>query len=135
MQVNIRATAIVKPQGLTGVAPATTSPSSGLRLDWPIDGCVLWVVGGISGATSNDNERAGLSSVGFRIQVRGQTELITTGNGADYLKMSAAFPTQGFRMPIGIRVRQTEAWFIYFINVHASNTYTPEIAFGVAEGT
>jgi len=134
MQANLRATAIIKVQGLTSVPAATTSPSTGLRLDWPISGCVLWVVGSVAAATSNDNFMAGISSLGFRIQVRGQTELITTGNGADYLQFSSAFPSQGFRMPLGIPVKQTEAWFIYIRNLSAGTAFTPDLAFGVAEG-
>ncbi len=134
MQSNLRATAIIKVQGLASIAAATTSPSAGLRVDWPIDGCVLWVVGSVTGATSNDNYMAGLSSLGFRIQVRGQTEIITSGNGADYIQFSSAFPTAGFRMPLGIKVKQTEAWFVYIRNMHASVAFTPDIAFGVAEG-
>jgi len=133
MQANLRATAIIKPQGLTSVAANTTSPSVNFRVDWPITGCVLWMVGSVKGATSNDNYVAGMSSLGVRIQVRGQTELITTGSGADYMQFSSAFPAVGFRMPIGIKVKQTEAWFVYFINVHASLAFTPDVEFGVAE--
>ncbi len=134
MQSNLRATAIIKVQGLGSVAANTPSPSSGLRVDWPIDGCVLWVVGSVAAATSNDNYVAGLSSLGFRIQVRGQTELVTSGNGADYIQFSSAFPTAGFRMPLGIKVKQTEAWFVYIRNLHTGSAFTPDLAFGVAEG-
>ncbi len=134
MQANLRATAIIKVQGLSSIPANTTSPSSGLRLDWPITGCVLWVVGGVTAATSNDNYVAGLSSLGFRIQMRGQTEIITTGNGADYLQFASAFPSAGFRMPLGIPVKQTEAWFIYIRNMSAGSAFTPDLAFGVAEG-
>jgi len=133
MQANLRATAIIKPQGLSSVAGNTPSPSSGFRIDWPITGCVLWVVGSPAGATSNDNFMAGLSSLGFRIQVRGQTELVTSGQGADYVQFSSAFPSAGFRMPIGIKVKQSEAWFIFIRNMHSSTAFTPDIAFGVAE--
>jgi hypothetical protein len=131
---NLRATAVIKVSGLASVAAATTSPASGLRVDWPISGCVLWIVGSSSG-TSNDNYVAGMASLGFRIQVRGQTELITSGNGADYIQFASAFPSAGFRMPVGIRVKQTEAWFVYIRNTHASVAFTPDLAFGVCEGT
>lgn len=133
MQSNLRATAIIKVSGLASVPGPTTSPSSGLRVDWPITGCVLWIVGSVSGATSNDNYIAGLSSLGFRIQVRGQTEIITSGNGADYVQFSSAFPSAGFRMPVGIKVKQTEAWFVFIRNTHSATAFTPDLAFGVAE--
>lgn len=132
MQQNLRATAIIKVQGLTSVAGNTTSPSP-LRLDWPISGCVLWIVGSPAAATSNDNYMAGLSSLGFRIQIQGRTEFITTGTGADYLQFSSAFPSAGFRMPVGVEVRQTEAWFVFIRNLHSSTAFTPDLAFGVAE--
>jgi hypothetical protein len=132
---HLRATAIIKVQGLSSVAGPTLSPGSGLRVDWPITGCVLWVVGSVAGATSNDNYMAGMSSLGFRIQALGRTELITSGIGADYLQFSSAFPSAGFRLPLGIRVAQSEAWFVFIRNLHASTAFTPDLAFGVAEGT
>ncbi len=133
MMQNLRATALITPQGLASVAAATTSPSSNLRLDWPVTGTVLWICGSVTGATSNDVYVSGMSSLGFRIQINGMRELITTGMGASYMQFSTAFPSAGFRMPVGIKVRQTEAWFIYIRNMHASVAYTPDLAFGVAE--
>ncbi len=130
---NLRATALIKVQGLASVPGPTTSPSSNLRLDWPVTGTVLWIVGSVTGATTNDVFVSGMSSLGFRIQINGRQELITTGMGADYLQFSSAFPSAGFRMPIGVKVRQTEAWFIYIRNMHASVAYTPDLCFGVAE--
>lgn len=134
MQPNLRATAIVKPQGLSSVAGPSLSPVSPFRIDWPVSGCVLWVVGGVASATTQDLLAAGLCNLGFRLQINGKTEIITSGNGAEYLQFASAFPSAGFRMPLGIRVRQTEAWFVYIRNLHASQAFTPDIAFGVAEG-
>lgn len=134
MQANLRATAIIKPQGLSSVAGPTISPSAPYRIDWPISGCVLWVVGAVASATSDNLFVVGMSNLGFRIQVKGMTEIITSGNGADYIQFATAFPSAGFRMPLGIPVKQTEAWFVYVRNNHASQAFTPDIAFGVAEG-
>lgn len=134
MQANLRATAIIKPQGLASVIGPTASPSAPYRVDWPISGCVLWIVGCVASATSNDLYMAGMSNLGFRIQIMGRTEIVTSGNGADYVQFASAFPSAGFRMPLGIKVRQTEAWFVYVRNLHASQAFTPDIAFGVAEG-
>lgn len=134
MQPNLRATAIIKVNGLTSVPGPTTSPSTGLRVDWPASGCVIWIVGSVSGATSNDNYVAGMSSLGFRIQIQGRTEVITSGiNGADYLQFSSAFPSAGFRMPVGIKVKSSDAWFVYIRNTHSATAFTPDIAFGLAE--
>jgi len=134
MQANLRATAIIKPQGLASVPGPTISPTAPYRIDWPISGCVLWVVGGVASATSNDLYVAGMCTLGFRIQVKGMTEIVTSGNGADYIQFISAFPSAGFRMPLGIPVKQTEAWFVYVRNLHGSQAFTPDIAFGVAEG-
>jgi len=134
MQPNMRATAIIKPQGLASVAHATTSPSTGFRVDWTHGGCCVWIVGSVTGATSNDNFMAGMSSLGFRIQMLGRTEFITAGiNGADYLQFSAAFPTNGLRMPINVPVNSGDSWTVFVRNVHSSTDFTPDIAFGLAE--
>jgi hypothetical protein len=134
MQANLRANAIIKVNGLASVPALTTSPATGLAVDWPASGCVLWIVGSVNGATSNDNYVAGMSSLGFRIQVQGRTELITQGiNGADYLQFASGFPNFGMRMPVSIPVKQGDRWLVYVRNTHASVAFTPDIAFGLAE--
>ena len=134
-QQQIRANRIVTVGNVTSVTHATTTPTTGLPIDWPNIGRVLWIVGSVRGATSNDNYVTGMSSLAFRIDIAGVQELVTNGSAGDFLVFSEAFPSAGFRMPISREVKQRERWFVYFANYHTGTDFTPHLSFGFYDAT
>lgn len=129
----LRPTRIIKPVGIVTSIPANTTSPSGLRIDWPTGGIVLWVVGSCAVATSADNYRAGMTALGFRIQPKGIREVITDGQTGQFLQFDAAFPSAGFRFPLNIKVAQNDAWMVYVRNLSTGTAFTPELAFAIAE--
>jgi len=133
MTKDLRPNRIITVGSTTSVAANTTSPSTGLRVDWPSDGIVLYAMGTVQGVSTNDALQSGLSSLGFNLELAGVESLVSNGLSKDYVQFSTVFPTSGFRFPLGIRVKQTEAWFVFFRNVHSATAFTPNFAFGFHE--
>lgn len=127
-----RVTRIVKVQNLSAIPGPTASPQS-LPVYWPSPGVVLWVVAAPSTVSTTDAYYAALTSLGLRIAIQGTTEFVTNGQSADYVQFSSIMPTAGFRFPINVEVKQNDTWLVYIRNLHASNSYTPDVAFGLAE--
>lgn len=130
-QTKYRPTRIIKPQGINTaiVAAATTS---GLRIDFKQSGMVLFAVGSVVGVNSNDAFASGMSSLGFRIFEQGTEELITDGESSAFLQFASAFPTAGFRFPLGRKVKANDVWMIFIRNLHAATTFTPDWGVGLA---
>ena len=121
----------MKPQGIN-TAIVATATTAGLRIDFPENGVVLWAVGSPVGVSTNDLYQAGMSSLGFRIQRKGINELITDGQTSAFLQFASAFPTAGFRFPLGLRVKQNDTWLIFIRNLHAATTFTPDFGLALA---
>jgi hypothetical protein len=127
----LRPTRVLKPQGVnTAIANSTTT--SGLRLEFKERGCVLFAIGSVVGVSSNDARASGMCSLGFRIFRQGIEELITDGETAAFLQFDSAFPTAGFRFPLGLDVKENETWLIFFRNLHTGTTFTPDFGVGFA---
>lgn len=131
---NLRPNRLITVGNTVSVAGPTLTPSSGLRVDWPADGVVLWCAGSVQGITTQDNFWSGMSSLGFRIQRKGVSEFVSNGSAADYAQFSTVFPTAGFRLPMNVPIKASEPWFVFFRNVHATAAFTPNFVFAVAEG-
>jgi hypothetical protein len=126
-----RPTRIIKPQGInTLVTHATTT--SGLRLEFKEEGIVLFAVGCVVGVSTNDLFQGGMSSLGFRIFRQGIQELITDGESAAFLQFASAFPTAGFRFPLGLEVKENDTWLVFIRNLHAATDFTPDFGVGLA---
>ncbi len=127
-----RVTRVVHVQGLASVPAATPSPAA-LPVTWPNSGVVLWILAAPANVSTADSWYAAMSSLGFRLNVQGQSEFVTNGAAADYVQFGSIMPSSGFRFPINLEVKQNDIWQVYIRNTHPSNAYTPDVAFGFAE--
>lgn len=127
-----RVTRVVVVQNLVAIPQSTTSPSP-LPVTFPSPGVVLWLLAAPANASSADQYYGALSSLGLRINVQGKSEFITNGQSADYSQFSALMPSAGFRFPVNIEVQQNDTWQVYIRNTNSGNSYTPSVAFGLAE--
>jgi hypothetical protein len=127
-----RVTRIVHVQNLVSLPAATTSPSP-LPVYWPSPGVVLWLLASPAAVSTADAWYGALSSLGFRLNVLGQSEFVTNGQSADFVQFGSIMPSSGFRFPINVEVHQNDTWQVYIRNIHASLAFTPDVAFGLAE--
>jgi hypothetical protein len=127
-----RVTRVVKVQNLVSVPANTTNPQP-LPVYWPSPGVVLWLLAAPAAVSSADAWYGALSSLGFRLNVLGQSEFVTNGQSADFVQFGSIMPTSGFRFPINVEVKQNDTWQVYIRNLNGSNAYTPDVAFGLAE--
>lgn len=128
-----RVNRIVKVPNLSSIPGATPNPGSGTRMEWPTAATVLWMMGSVVAATSMDNYRAGMTSLGFKVNRLSLSELVTSSGGADFVQFDTIFPSSGFRFPVNLKVAQGEAWIFFIRNMSAATAFYPDIAFGVAE--
>lgn len=127
-----RVTRIVKVQNLVAIAPLTFSPTP-LIVTWPNHGVVLWILAAPAAGSTADDWYGGLSSLGLRINVQGQSEFVTNGQSADFVQFGSIMPSAGFRFPVNVEVYQNDSWQVYIRNTNATDTFTPDVAFGLAE--
>jgi hypothetical protein len=127
-----RVTRVVHVQNLVSIPASTLNPQP-LPVYWPSNGVVLWLLASPAGVSSADAWYGGLSSLGFRLNVLGQSEFVTNGQSADYVQFGSIMPSSGFRFPVNVEVKQNDTWQIYIRNTNSGNAYTPDVAFGLAE--
>lgn len=130
---DMRVNRIVKTRGVGAVPAFTLVPGAGLQIKWPSDGVVLYMFGTVRAPADANGYAAGMNSLGFALEMGTGESLITNGDSRDYAIMGELFPTAGFRFSLGVRVKQTEVWFAYFVNYAAAVAYTPSLGFGVYE--
>lgn len=106
-----------------------------LKLRWPKDAKVLGMYGSAFAPDQSVSMIDAMVMAQLLLDRRGERNLISNGQAADYACFGQLFPLSSPWFPLDYDVRSNEVWFTYLQNVATGTTnITPDLAFAIYDG-